>query len=67
NNYQYNVPGHNYNINRNFYYNDYITRYNYIYVTDYKDRHGNFCYRKIIIVPKRRYKVQRQYMGCGMR
>ena len=60
-----NISGKNYDIVRNNYYKDYYTKYNDIYITDFKDKEGNLCRRIIDIIPKGCVKSKREYVGSN--
>ena len=60
-----NINGKNFDIVRNNYYKDYYTRYNDIYITDFKDENGKLCRRIIDIVPKCTVKNKREYLGSN--
>lgn len=52
---------------RKNYYSKYYNRINSIYIVDYKDKNGKFCYRGIYIVPRVMKCEGKRYLGSSNR
>lgn len=57
------VEGKKKSIIRKNYYTKYYKRINNVYVVDYRDQNGRFCYRAIYIVPKKITCTGQKYLG----
>lgn len=58
------IKGKNKYLIRKNYYRKYYNNINNIYVVDYRNRNGYFCYRAIYIVPKGLIYRGGKYLGC---